>query len=252
MALFTSVLDRPPSRRYAEDSFVNLLTDFQGSPGGKDGDDPQAFLVEMTAEDNGVSEIGAHFHRVDQYQLFIGGGGRVGSHVIAPEIVTIHYADAYAPYGPIVGTPTGINFMTIRMRPDPDGGGHFLRDPASLEVRKGKGGRTVSVDVHRTEMPDTSVVEALHGPSEDGLAIHRITAPAGAVINGPTPAGGGGQYLVVIGGSLRHNGQDHPTWSLVVVQPGEEAATLEAGAEGLDLVVLGFPRPDHELHDATS
>ena len=70
---------------------------------------PQAFLVHMPDEG---STIRPHFHDVDQFQVVVGGGGRMGPEAIGP--VAFHYADAYTPYGPIIGGRDGIEFFTIR------------------------------------------------------------------------------------------------------------------------------------------
>ena len=55
-------------------------------------DGPQGFLVDL-------SEPGAtvepHFHDVDQFQIIVRGGGKLGSSDAKP--VCFHYADAYSP-----------------------------------------------------------------------------------------------------------------------------------------------------------
>ena len=40
---------------------------------------PMAYLVEQAPE----AWVDPHFHEVDQFQLFIGGGGRIGTHPLA-------------------------------------------------------------------------------------------------------------------------------------------------------------------------
>ena len=70
---------------------------------------PQSFLLENP---NAGARIEPHFHDSDQFQVIIGGDGKVGVHDAAP--VVFPYADAFAPYGPIVAGTQGISFFTMR------------------------------------------------------------------------------------------------------------------------------------------
>src|SRR4051794_7212480 len=62
---------------------------------------PMAYLVEQTP--NSVTR--AHFHRADQFQLFVAGGGQIEGKPVQP--VTLHFAAAYSAYGPILAGPEG-------------------------------------------------------------------------------------------------------------------------------------------------
>jgi hypothetical protein len=53
---------------------------------------PQAMLVEMPTKD---STIHPHFHDIDQFQIIVRGGGKLGSSDAKP--VCFDYADAYSP-----------------------------------------------------------------------------------------------------------------------------------------------------------
>jgi hypothetical protein len=63
-------------------------TDFIGKR-AETSDHPLAFLV------NGPPAfvIPAHFHEIDQYQIFVGGSATLGKHTVLPG--SVHYADAY-------------------------------------------------------------------------------------------------------------------------------------------------------------
>ena len=52
---------------------------------------PMAYLVEQAAN----SSVEAHFHQVDQFQIFMGGSGHIGTHSLAG--VTVHYSGAHSP-----------------------------------------------------------------------------------------------------------------------------------------------------------
>jgi hypothetical protein len=74
---------------------------------------PMAYLVEQSAG----STVEPHFHQVDQFQIFMGGSGHIGAHALTG--VTVHYSGAYSPYGPIVASPSGVEYMTLRRNWDP-------------------------------------------------------------------------------------------------------------------------------------
>ena len=48
-----------------------------------------------------------HFHHVDQFQVIVAGGGRLGTHGVEP--LAVHYAGAYTAYGPIVAGAQGVS-----------------------------------------------------------------------------------------------------------------------------------------------
>ena len=82
--------------------------DYIGSPGTIDAN-PQAFLVERLYPD---ARIDPHFHDIDQFQVVVQGFCKMGKKPAPP--VTFQYADAYTPYGPIVGEKDGFAFFTLR------------------------------------------------------------------------------------------------------------------------------------------
>src|SRR5215207_4440094 len=59
------------------------------------GDEPRVFLTRRPPGD----VIAPHFHEIAQYQVVVEGKGRIGKHALEP--LTVHYTDAYTPYGPI-------------------------------------------------------------------------------------------------------------------------------------------------------
>src|SRR5262249_40491644 len=111
-----------------------VMSSYYGEAGAVCGG-PQGFLA-------GIGKGGAMgtppFHDVDQYQVFVRGGGRLGRTPADP--VTFHYADAYTPYGPIVGGGEGIDFLTIRAA---CATGYFPM-PGSRHHMPGKAGRTLA------------------------------------------------------------------------------------------------------------
>lgn len=69
---------------------------------------PTVALIEQPAG----FEFMPHFHRHNQFQVFVGGSGSIGRHALAP--VVVHCAGAYTDYGPRVAGPEGIQYFTLR------------------------------------------------------------------------------------------------------------------------------------------
>jgi hypothetical protein len=61
---------------------------------------------------------------------------------------------------------------------------------------------------------------------------------------GPDPKIGGGYYLVVANGSLEAQGRTLPAWSMIFVETSEDAFEIRAGRNGIEALVLQFPRDD--------
>src|SRR5262245_24313814 len=70
----------------------HMHTPFFGSRDTPDA--PHAVYAEWDAER--ISR--AHFHQNDQFQVVVGGKGRLGRHELCP--YTVHFSRAYSPYGP--------------------------------------------------------------------------------------------------------------------------------------------------------
>ena len=197
---------------------------------------PQVFLVDMP---DAGGTIHPHFHDVDQYQVIVRGGGRLGPGTAEP--VAFHYADAYTPYGPIIGADDGIAFFTIRAA---CAGGYFPM-PASRHLIKGKPGRNIAgkFDVNQP-LPAAreSTREVLLESTADHVAVVGLRMGPHARANGE-PTNGGDQYYLVCSGALAHEGREIPPLSMVRVEPGEAPPVLEAGPTGAEILLLQLPMP---------
>jgi hypothetical protein len=204
---------------------------------------PQGFLVHQPP--NAVTP--AHFHEPNQFQVFVGGRGRVGARPAVP--LTVQYANGHTPYGPIVAGEEGVQYFTLRQRWDP--GAKYL--PASGELlRKGNqrtrlrsGIGVAGEDERRTRT--TTAIDTVLAPETDGLAAWVWRLPPGAMAALPDPAASGGLYLIVAAGTLVHERRALDRLSTIFVSRQERAVTTAAGGDGLDLLVLQFPRPGEEL-----
>ena len=207
------------------------IRDFIGTVSSTEG--PQGFLV------NKDLPIKPHFHRGDQYQVVVAGGGRIGKEPVHG--VTVHYTDGFTPYGPIVPDERGIWFFTLRNEAER---GAF-RMPGSREHMERKAGRALSAHVRTdSEAPlylDAPRERELWDRQADGLAAWVIEAGPAMAVRTPEAVGSGGQYLVVTEGSVMHESRELPRWSCLFVGVEDEPPALQTGASGVALLVLQFP-----------
>jgi hypothetical protein len=198
---------------------------------------PQGFLVHQPPG----AVTPPHFHEPNQFQVFVGGKGRIGAFAAIP--LTVQYANGHTPYGPIVAGPEGVEYFTLRQRWDP--GAKYL--PANRDkLVKGnqrtrvKGDLPVASEAARRARKSVSI-ETVFEPEADGLAGRLYRMGPGQSARMPDPAGTGGIYFVVAEGSVVHAGKELPRLSTIYSCSKEQRLTLEAGPTGADLLVLHFP-----------
>jgi len=199
---------------------------------------PQGFLVQQPPG----SVTPPHFHEVNQFQVFVGGGGRMGKRPAGP--VTVQYANSHTPYGPIVAGEDGMTYFTLRAAWDP--GAKYM--PKSRDrLQKGNQRQTVAAPV----MPSApAALRALKAPETvtlipreaDGMAAWLLRLPPGCAMPIPDPADGGGQYHVVVSGGMLRGGEAMPALSCLFATTDEPAYEARAGADGLEMLVLQFPK----------
>ena len=202
---------------------------------------PQGFLV--TQPPGSVTP--AHFHEPNQFQVFVAGCGRLGAKPATP--LAVQYANSHTPYGPIVAGAEGLSYFTLRQRWDP--GAKYV--PAALEkLRKGgqrtrmASGLAMGPEDERKARTCTKT-ETIFEAEADGLAAYLMRAGAEQRVRGlPDAREGGGQYLLVAGGSAVHDGNELPRWSTIFLSREEPPPSITTGATGLDLLVLQFPQLD--------
>jgi hypothetical protein len=203
--------------------------------GGKIQTGPQAFLVERLYAN---ARIEPHFHDVDQFQVIVMGGGRIGKTEVRP--VSFQYADAYTPYGPIVADREGIAFFTLR----PIASGGYFGMPGNRHNMPGRAGRNLAASLSGDlgALRAGSVGREILLPAEhDGVMAVGFYLGAHAHATGEA-SDAGGQYYLVCEGSLVEHGRALERHSLIHVAPGEAAPTLTAGAAGAVVLMLQFAR----------
>jgi hypothetical protein len=201
---------------------------------------PQAFLIEQDPD----QDVQSHFHEQSEYQLIVGGDGQMGRNDVRP--VMIHYANAYTGYGPIRAGSRGVQYVTLR--PMRDNGALWLPEDrpkmkpapkkfyhsAPLELRSAAALATLNTPVV------TTIIEHPDGMASWTIALgpHQSTAI-------PDPRIGGGQYLLLLGGTVTLNDARLHRDGCAFVSADEPAAMLNSGAEGAEIAVLQFPRAEY-------
>ena len=188
----------------------------------------------------------AHFHVSDQFQIVVGGKGRLGRHDLAP--YGVHFSRAYTPYGPLSSdASTGLAYFVMRVHYDP--GSQSL--PKELDQLKQAPGRQPWQVTSQANFPAfqsgtaaaETMLQAIPGIKDQrGLAGYTLSMKPNAKTDAPDPAQGEGQYLAVVKGSVLHDGKELKAPALVFVYPREGPYRVHAGSAGLQALVLNFPR----------
>lgn len=206
---------------------------------------PLVYLVEQPP----FSVLPAHFHRQNQFQVFVGGSGTFGPRPITRGMV--HYANAYTGYGPIIAGNDGVRYFTIRAIFD---SGAFMIDSQRDAMVQGPkrnlhGDSGMSMDVPHLANLGEIRRQALFPPQPDTLQAERISAPSGSRIALAAPEGLG-MFCLVLEGSIGYGGLTLGPHESLYLSPGEPAATLMAGSGGADLLRLQVPHlaPEYSLN----
>ena len=199
---------------------------------------PQGFLVYQPPR----SVTPPHFHETNQFQVFVDGSGSMGKYYATP--LTVQYANGHTPYGPIVAGEEGVRYFTLRQQWDP---GAKYMPQSHGKLQKGnqrtriKANIPVYSDGERAKR-QTVRVESIFESESDGLSAGIYYLSEGDSHTLPSPSSTGGQYLVVASGVMIYDGKSFDRWSTIYVAPDEEAFEVRAGSEGLDILLLEFPR----------
>ena len=196
---------------------------------------PMGFLVEQDPGSTATS----HYHRADQFQVVVGGSARFGTHDVGP--VTVHYSGAYTAYGPIrADAQTGVQYFTLRNSFDP--GARFMARPKNRTALREVAGRRHREAVAGPLPVAGASAEVVLEPAPDGMGAWRYRLAPGETVVGPDPGEGRGQYWVVVGGELACGDAVLPAKSCVFVYPDEVSFSATAGAAGVEVLALQFPR----------
>ena len=199
-------------------------------------DQPMAYLVEQAPD----ALVDPHFHEVDQFQLFIAGGGRIGTHKLGG--VAVHSAGAHTPYGPIAAGPEGVNYITLRRRWDRGaqwmpGAAQVLRD---LPTRRHLAYTTEPLAVGLAGASGLRLTELRAQQAHVGGAACALAAAGERVA--ADAAGCAGQFWYLLAGSLVDPaGQTHGAASCIYFAPEEAPSFWQVGPAGAQWLQLRFP-----------
>ena len=244
MAVSSEVAARSRRMGQSPNGETRWYTDFIGEKAQKVEDRPESNLVEMGANQT----VMPHFHQVNQFQIMTNGSGSLGRGGLS--LVALHYTDHNTAYGPIKSGPYGLCLFTIRAQCDPSA--TYLHQPGYREALKPSKQRYILSEDIQLSVPAVmqnrvdTVLEDLLDPatdSSDGLAAHMLRMGAGARFTGPDPRATGGQYYMVLNGTMEYGGARYPAWSMLFSGRTEEALEVAAGAAGVEALLLHFPRP---------
>lgn len=203
---------------------------------------PNQFLVEQPP--NAV--LRPHYHRQNQFQLFVDGSGTIGRTTLRP--YTVHYAGAFTGYGPLVAGPEGLKYFTFRpvyeigLIPAEDRD-QMIRGPKRHET-VGPIGCIASADA--AGACDDVLLES---PERD-LEVRRMRlAAAQSVVPRPAP-GSQGALLFVLQGGLEAAGKPLGRWESLFVSSDDTWPLVTAGPEGVDTLLLSVPPRAPAYRDA--
>jgi hypothetical protein len=202
---------------------------------------PTAFLVEQEAN----SALRPHFHIANQFQVVVGGSGKIGHHDVGDG--SVHFTGPYTAYGPVAAGPEGVNYLTLRN--GFDFGGRLMPDcREEAKAQPGRHHREISNAMTRATATALAAlreiaVKSLLGMEADGMAAWHYRLPPRQSVPGPDPRSGGGQFWVVMTGGMAQPGEaDLGVHSCVFVSDEEATFTATAGVEGLEVLALQFPK----------
>ena len=201
---------------------------------------PQAYMNEL---DPGV-ELAAHFHKVDQFQVFFGGmeGARFLRHAI-PQVM-VHYTDAYSTYGPFAsGREDKLLYATLRAKHS-NFGGVMPGARAELPYR---GRRNIESDVDDWSVKNVPrdghhIREVIRGDS-DGMGCTLTLAAPCESVRVDRRAAISGRFYCVLDGYLALGAERYERLALGWESGDEEPGSLVAGDTGCSLLTLDFPHP---------
>ena len=228
---------RVTKSRFNDTDVKIVETPFLGERGN-----PDLPLVILAAFDPGRYSS-PHYHDTDQFQVMTAGKGKLGRHNIATN--SIHFARANTPYGPFVAdAEAGLTCLIIRAHPD---SGSQHSDEAMARLIRMPDRRPWQVTSHAS-FPAMDAADVLLRPiagieNPEGLAAHTLGMKPGAAAFTDEPDHGDGLFVVVLKGSLLHDGKESRGLALVYLSPREEKFQICAGPDGLEGLVLQFPKP---------
>lgn len=205
------------------------------------GEDPVLSPTVSLIEQPAGFEFMSHFHRQNQFQIFVDGSGAIGPHALAP--VVVHYAGAYTGYGPLVAGPRGLQYFTLRpvaeagFIPVAEHGERMIRGP-KRHAQSQQIAVTPPEALRRLRQIEDSHVIAL---AEDGMGARLLRMPPGHSLEVQHPPGCQGQFIFVLDGAVDLAGREIARWEQLYATRDQPLARLTASAAGAQVLCLSVP-----------
>jgi len=237
------------TRQFGPDVYGNDLVTYRSTFTSREPGVPQLLLVEQP---EAGSTLLPHYHGSDQFQIFMDGYGKLGAHAVNP--VSIHYTNRYTGYGPIVAGDAGVNYYVFRPSADPLGPGQYLFKTELKERLKRQTTKKRSFMVDALPLCSLEELRSLSAPAVEqlfataesdpdaGTLAQTIRVPPGMHHVCHAPATGGGQLVLVLQGSAIDGAAELMPRAAIAITRGESAITLEAGKNGLQALLMQYPR----------
>ena len=219
-------------------ALLGEIVDGQPAPAASParGPSPNAYLV--------CQEPGAvlhpHFHQADQFQVFVAGTGRIGTHAVAA--VTVHWAAAHSPYGPVVAGPDGLQYLTLRRQFDP--GAQWMPDEAErLRSIRGRVHRThtsepiVALDARAAVLQTGELWRVTSVVQDSRAAAWLVDLGPGAYWRQDTPAD---SFVYMLAGTAETHGATLAPEACLFASRDEGALRIAAGPAGARVLLAQF------------
>ena len=208
------------------------------------GEDPRLSPTVFLAEQPPHYSLGTHFHRQNQFQLFVAGSGTLGPERLNP--VTVHYAGAYTGYGPLLAGAEGVQYFTIR--PVFDSGFIPASEAREKMVRGPKRHAQVALGAPWSEDRLAGLAQAQDRfalPTDRGLAVRHVRLPPAVACELEHVEISIGFFVFVLSGTATVSGCTLGHWESAFAT-ADERLVLTAGARGVEIVVLHVPPTEPE------
>lgn len=206
----------------------------------ENGEDPLHSPTVFLAEQPPNCELAPHFHRQNQFQLFVEGEGTIGQEHIAP--VTVHYAGAYTGYGPILSGNAWLKYFTIRSVFDTgitlntEWRGKMVRGPKRhAKASIGQPSTVEQLAALQAIQHETVIV------ADAGLGAELFRLPANTAQRFAPIAGSVGQFIFVLAGSVLLEGTTLSLWDSAFLPAPDGEVVITTGAQGAEVIALHMP-----------
>jgi len=205
------------------------------------GSGPEGFMLKFAPS----AGLPAHFHDVNQYQVFYGSPGAKFQRHQIPTLM-VHYSAAGTLYGPFTaGTEVPLQMLTLRQA-----GSQFTGLMPDNREQLAAPDKRKHLEVELSSWLDDPLpsanehlCNAIFPLQNDGVAAFSVIAGARAELDQAGAGTDGGRYYVVIEGEMIDGDRVLPTLSIGWSPSGAGECALRAGDSGLRLLILKFAAP---------